>query len=148
MGPFGLRGVPAGGPLAFTGLIWEFAFLLSLRSSASVGNTALPARPEMIAGRYENLLIWSSLLAGERGFGPVGFGPTPRPLAAIHASRSRLFVAPAKTGYDAVGMRPISSNACAFRARRRSSRSSPCPERPRLPRFLGFFFLGGLLAAR
>src|SRR3954449_3082693 len=150
MGPPCRSGVPAGADCALIGLICAVALGVSLRSSASVGNRALPVSPDTIDGRNWKLLIWLSLSSGEVGFGPFGFGPTPRPFAAIQTSRSRLFDAPAKTGYEAVGTRPISWNAltfgCAAAARTASfgspGRSSPWPP----PEFLrgGFLPLLGL----
>src|SRR3954469_20259486 len=116
MGPFGVSGVPAGGVCAWTGLICAFAFELSLWISASVGNVALPAVPDTIDGRYWKVLMKLSESFGDSGLGPLGLGPTPSPLAAIQISRSRCGVAPAKTGYEATGTRPISWNAFALRA--------------------------------
>jgi hypothetical protein len=64
----------------------------------SVGKSAVPAIPETIEGRYWKLLIASSESFGESGFGPFGFAPVPRPLAAIQTRSSRFPVAAAKTG--------------------------------------------------
>src|SRR2546421_9355182 len=42
------------------------------------------------------------------GTGPFGFGPTPKPLAAIQVNFRRCGSGAAMTGYDAVGTRPSS----------------------------------------
>src|SRR3954453_11783876 len=53
----------------------------------------------------------SSLLYGDGTTGPLGFGPTPTPLAASQTSDLRRGVASASTGYEPTGIRPTSSHA-------------------------------------
>ncbi len=63
-----------------------------------MGKRAVPVSPVTIEGRYWKLLIALSVSLGESGFGPFGFAPVPRPLAAIQTRFSRFGVAPANTG--------------------------------------------------
>src|SRR3954462_4627413 len=77
----------------------------------SVGKAPTPEAPRTIDGRYWKWLMRSSLLYGDGTTGPLGFGPTPRPLAASQTSDLRRGVASAPTGYEPTGIRPTSSHA-------------------------------------
>src|SRR4051812_35097697 len=78
----------------------------------------MPELPRTIDGRNWKVLMWSSLLSGDFGFGPCGFGPTPRPRAEIQTSLRRFGVAATAVGYDATGSRPTRPNGFTPRARR------------------------------
>src|SRR3954452_16055777 len=86
IGPLGRIGVFFGARCWFRGWIWRSALGVRCRIFLSLGKRRMPELPRTIEGRYWKLLMKSSESFGEFGFGPLRFGPTPRPRAEIQAS--------------------------------------------------------------
>src|SRR3954469_17505183 len=88
IGPPAWIGVPAGGALGrFAGLSCLSAAFVSDRSFLALGSFPMPTSPLVMWGRDWRLFepVWFSV-SEWNGSGPLGFGPTPRPLAVSQTS--------------------------------------------------------------